>query len=425
MYPPSSCAQKKSPHDSNDRMKIAYEFNNDDTTQAGNIVIMAEPIDANDGKETIFALANRLFERGHKVAFTSPDDLTIRVKKGKAPSVTAFASSLDSIQCDPPTWIPGDPSSIELGKTSYAVTEKQKIDLLEADLILYLKEPEEQSPEFLKLINRVFPKGTIVNDPGALLLYGSKTMLGPTIADTTFTRDPAEIRADLQENRDIITKPLCASTGYGVNRMKIDNGEEVELAAPKDILAIQPRLPGIDTEGDISVWHVNGKPISGMRRMLGANPILTHLRHGGRLGSYPLQETDMPVLMETGRLFHEDGIFFARCDFIRDKNGELSYTDGNVNFPMLLPNSEALNIVEKMNSGTQPTDLVGTIVRACENQIQKRENVQQTKHGVPKITQTLAQGTRFMPGDTSISAPLRSLIPSGASLEESPSKGVS
>lgn len=174
----------------------------------------------------------------------------------------------------------------------------------------------------------------IVNRPQALRDCNEKlyTAWFPQCTPTTLvTRDAARVRAFIDDQDDVILKPLDGMGGASIFRLhRKDHNKSVVIETlghhgSRSIMA-QRFIPEI-TEGDKRILMVNGEPVPYcLARIPAQGETRGNLAAGGSGVGRPLSDRDRWIAAETGPALREKGILFAGLDVIGDYLTEINVT---------------------------------------------------------------------------------------------------
>ncbi|MBI5613012.1 MAG: glutathione synthase [Gammaproteobacteria bacterium] len=268
-------------------------------------------------KDSTYAMLLEAQRRGWQVHYLEQDDLYVR--DGVAGARTRAL-----------TLLPGQTPWFALGAD-------HDLRLDELDAILMRKDPPFDleylySTHILELAERAGV--LVVNKPQSLRDANEKLAIAwfPQCAPPTLVaRRAARLRAFLDEQRDIILKPLDAMGGASVFRLRPDDPninvtiETLTRGETRQIMA-QRYLPEI-AQGDKRILLIDGAPVPyALARIAAPGETRANLAAGGRGEGRALSERDRWICAEVGPVLRERGILFAGLDVIGDYLTEINIT---------------------------------------------------------------------------------------------------
>ena len=103
------------------------------------------------------------------------------------------------------------------------------------------------------------------------------------VVPTVTVDDLADLRAAVDRWGEIVVKPRIGAGGRGVVTVSADR----EPATPRPgTMIAQPLVASVRTEGELSVFVIDGRPISQVRKQPAAGEIRVHEQYGG--ATYPV-----------------------------------------------------------------------------------------------------------------------------------------
>jgi len=246
-------------------------------------------------------------------------------------------------------------------------TEKQLAPLAELDVVLMRKDPPFDM-EYLYtsfLLERAEAAGVcVVNRPAALRDISEKlytAWFAECCPATLVSRDMGLLREFLDEQTDIIVKPLDAMGGASVFRVRkgepntgviletmTDNGNRSIMA--------QAYVEEISA-GDKRILMVDGEPVPyALARIPAPGEHRGNLAAGGTGKGVELSERDRWICAEVGPVLREKGVLFAGLDVIGD-----FLTEINVTSPTCIREIDTL----------YGTDIAGQLLDAIERRLQQ------------------------------------------------------
>jgi len=214
---------------------------------------------------------------------------------------------------------------------------EQEIPLEQLHVILMRKDPPFDQ-EFLYatyMLELAETLGTyVVNKPQSLRDANEKLFTSwfpQCCAETLVTREPNRVRAFLQEQGDIILKPLDGMGGASIFRVRQDDPNisvilETMTAFKTRFVMAQRYLPAIK-QGDKRILMVNGEPIPyALARIPLAGETRGNLAAGGSGVGQPLTDRDRWIAQQVGPTLKKKGLVFVGIDVIGDTLTEINVT---------------------------------------------------------------------------------------------------
>jgi glutathione synthase len=215
--------------------------------------------------------------------------------------------------------------------------DERHLPLAELDVILMRKDPPFDmeyiyTTYLLELAERTGV--LIVNKPGSLRDANEKffalhfPQCGPP---TLVARQPMQLKAFLDEQADIVVKPLDGMGGASVFRLRQgDPNLNVILETLTDhgrrLTMAQCYVPEI-TAGDKRILLIDGEPIPyALARIPQAGETRANLAAGGRGEGIPLSERDRWICAQVAPRLREMGLLFVGLDVIGDYLTEINIT---------------------------------------------------------------------------------------------------
>lgn len=213
----------------------------------------------------------------------------------------------------------------------------QDIALSELDVVLMRKDPPLDM-EFLYttyLLERAQSEGVLVVNPPAALRNSNEKLFTAWFPDccvaTLVSRDIPRLRAFLEQQGDVIVKPLDAMGGASVFRVRQgDPNTSVILETLTDhgrrtIMA--QRFIAEISAGDKRILMVDGEPVPyALARIPAAGETRGNLAAGGRGEGVELSERDRWICARVGPTLRERGLLFVGLDVIGDYLTEINVT---------------------------------------------------------------------------------------------------
>ncbi|QNM96846.1 glutathione synthase [Chitinimonas koreensis] len=282
------------------------------------IAFFADPLDRfKTYKDSTYAMMREAARRGHAIhAF---EQRHLRVSEGR---VLADARRI-ALTGDAHDWYRAEPA--------------EATALADFDAVVMRKDPPFDS-EYLyatHLLEHAERQGArVFNRPQALRDYNEKLAIlrfADYTTPTLVSSQPADIRAFLAEQRDVILKPLDGMGGMGIFRLKPDDPNlgsilESQTRDGTVTLMAQRYLPEI-LDGDKRVLVIGGKPVDWcLARIPMAGETRGNLAAGGTGVARPLSARDREIAEALGPTFVRDGLLLVGLDVIGDCLTEVNVT---------------------------------------------------------------------------------------------------
>jgi len=219
----------------------------------------------------------------------------------------------------------------------YALAAREERPLADLDVVLMRKDPP-MDMEYLYttyMLERAESEGVmVINRPAALRDCNEKLFTAwfpQCCAPSVVSRDPARLRAFLQQHRDIILKPLDAMGGASIFRVRENDPnisvilETLTELGQRSTMA-QKFIPEI-SQGDKRILMVDGEPVPyALARIPAKGETRGNLAAGGRGEGVELSERDRWICAQTGPQLRERGLIFVGLDVIGDYLTEINVT---------------------------------------------------------------------------------------------------
>jgi glutathione synthase len=268
-------------------------------------------------KDSSFAMLLAAQARGWELVYLEQSDLYLR-------DGAAFARARNlQVRDQESDWF-------ELG-------EPYSQPLADLDVILMRKDPP-LNLEFLYttyMLEQAEHAGVlVVNRPEALRNSNEKLFTArfpECCAPTLVSRDPSRLRSFLDEQGDIILKPLDAMGGSSVFRVRVgDPNVSVILETLTDLgqrtAMAQTFIPEISA-GDKRILMIDGQPVPyALARIPAAGETRGNLAAGGRGEGVALSERDRWICAQVGPELRARGLLFVGLDVIGDYLTEINVT---------------------------------------------------------------------------------------------------
>lgn len=219
----------------------------------------------------------------------------------------------------------------------YALNDIKETPPKDFDAIIMRKDPPFDN-EYLYstyLLELAVSQGArVLNNPRAVRGWNEKLSVAKFPQFTPeflVTSNSDLIRAFLNQQQDIIVKPLDGMGGSGIFRLteKDPNISVIlETATQLDTRTVmaQRYLPQI-SEGDKRIIVINGEPLPyALARIPKAGETRGNLAAGGTGVAQPLSHRDIEIATTVGKVLKENGLFLVGLDVIGDYLTEINVT---------------------------------------------------------------------------------------------------
>jgi len=282
------------------------------------IVVVMDPIGSiKIAKDSTFAMLLEAQRRGHRLHYVRPGGLSVR--DGKAEAIVAPLRVRD----DKSGWF-------ELG-------EFATLHFGPGQVVLMRKDPPVDS-EYIhdtQILGLAQDAGAlVVNDPQGLRDYNEKlaALLFPQCCPPTLvSRDPAALKAFVNEHVDAVLKPLDGMGGRSIFRARAGESNlnvilETLTQGGHSLAMAQRYLPEI-SDGDKRILLVDGEPVDYcLARIPQGDEFRGNLAAGGRGEGRPLSERDRWIAAQVGPEMKRRGMLFVGLDAIGDYLTEVNVT---------------------------------------------------------------------------------------------------
>jgi glutathione synthase len=275
-----------------------------------------DPIERiNIGGDSTFALLLEAQERGHALAYYTPDRLALRGK-----DVFATVRPL---------------TVRDTAGSHFTLREDKRVELTSFDVILMRQDPPFDLAYIsaTHMLERVQPATLVVNDPGHVRNAPEKvfvTEFPELMPPTLVTRDLAEIKAFRAEHRDIVMKPLYGHGGGAVFRLTLDDlnfGSLFDMFSVtfREPWVVQAFLPAVK-DGDKRIILVDGEFAGAVNRVPAADDLRSNMVRGGAAQATELTPREREICARLGPALRERGLLFTGIDVIDGFLTEINVT---------------------------------------------------------------------------------------------------
>jgi glutathione synthase len=280
-------------------------------------VVMDSIATINYKKDSTLAMLWEAERRGWEIFYFQPQDLFFKQSE-------VFANGkILKVFANPEKW--------------YDIIEERTIPLSQLNVILMREDPPFDleyiyATYLLELAER---KGVlVVNKPQSLRDANEKlfTAWFPECCPPTLvSRDINLLREFLQEQQDIVCKPLDAMGGTMIFRLRFPDEnasvvfETLTQYGSKMTMA-QRYIPEIK-QGDKRILMIDGEPVPhALARVPLSGELRGNLAAGGKGVAQPLSERDRWICQQVGPVLREKGLYFVGLDVIGDYLTEINVT---------------------------------------------------------------------------------------------------
>lgn len=272
-------------------------------------------------QDSTIRLIHECIRRGHEVAITHPQNLTIR-------------DSVTLSYCK--TFITPEKlsTSMSLFYKEAKFTEKMK-SLTDFDII-FMRDNPPLDPLVLNFLDSIKDDVFIMNAIDGLREANNKIYTASyndpdkKIIPTTHVSKNIDylMRIIKESDQDkMIMKPLDGYGGRGViviEKSAMHNIKSLlefyisKTPGESNYVILQDYVEGAEL-GDVRVMMLNGQPIGALRRKPSSGDIRSNISSGGTVEKYKLTKQDKVLCDKIGKKLVQDGIFFAGLDLIGSK----------------------------------------------------------------------------------------------------------
>tara|TARA_Y100000591_G_scaffold221558_1_gene192942 strand:- start:199 stop:1125 length:927 start_codon:yes stop_codon:yes gene_type:complete len=262
--------------------------------------------------DTTIFLANEVQNKGYKVFYYNPKELTILKSKVFAKGVFIRLNYKKKI--------------------FYKVLKQEKLDLSKCKFVLIRQDP----PFDLEYISSTYildiikDKVKIVNDPTSIRNISEKlysVYYQKFMPSTIFSQNIFEIRKFFKKHKKIVLKPIHGFSGNDIHLLKSFNMKIIRnLIKKHSYIMCQKFIPNIK-KGDKRVFLINGKIVGAISRVPKKGSFLSNLSKGARPVKTKLTRKEVQISKFIAKNLKKENIFFAGIDFIDQKlNGDINVT---------------------------------------------------------------------------------------------------
>ena len=217
------------------------------------------------------------------------------------------------------------------------------------------------------LLERIQSETLVVNDPAGVRDAPEKLWVldfAQFMPPTMITRSLGAARHFLEEQGDIVIKPLHGNAGKAVFKVGRDGANLTALmelfnASYREPHVLQTFLPEV-AQGDKRIVLVDGEVAGAINRRPAQGDIRSNLAAGGTAEAAELTDTERDICAQLGPELKRRGLLFVGIDVIGGK----WLTEINVTSPT------GIVAIDKFNG----TDTAGLIWQAIEKRLTERDN---------------------------------------------------
>jgi glutathione synthase len=280
------------------------------------VAVQMDPIERiNIRGDSTFALLLEAQQRGHAIAYYTPDRLALR---GANVMAAVRPLKVRDRQDD-----------------HFTLGEPRRTELTEFDVVLLRQDPPFDLAYITTthLLERIHPATLVVNDPLAVRNAPEKMFVmefPDLMPPTLITRDLAEIKAFRDEHGDIVMKPLYGKGGEAVFRLA---QEDLNFGSLYDLFAVtfreqwvvQKFLPAV-RDGDKRILLVDGEFAGAVNRVPAPDDLRSNMVRGGIPKETELSARDREICARIAKPLRERGLLFVGIDVIGGYLTEINVT---------------------------------------------------------------------------------------------------
>ncbi len=270
------------------------------------------PSKLNPATDTSIFLANEIQNKGYKIFYYDPKNLSI----------------IDSQVIAKGFFIKFDYRN----KKIFKILKYQKLNLAKCKFILIRQDP----PFDLEYISTTYildflkDNVKIINNPESIRNISEKlysTRYLKFMPKTIFTQDIQEIKKFFMNHKKIVLKPIHSFSGNDVYLIKRFDLKLIKnLIKKHDHIMCQTYMPKI-SKGDKRVFLINGKVKGAISRVPKTGSFLSNMSKGAKPINTKLTKIEFKISKLIAKDLKKQKIFFAGIDFIDQKlNGDINVT---------------------------------------------------------------------------------------------------
>ena len=202
--------------------------------------------------------------------------------------------------------------------------------------------------EFLAWVDAIEASTTVLNGADVFRWNLDKSYLARLgdvpVVPTRLVASASELEAAVVEFGDVVVKPRVGAGGIGVSVVR--RGDPIAL--PDVAVLAQPLVASIRTDGETSVFVIDGEAVSMVNKVPGDGEIRVHEHFGGRTTQVPVSGPESALALAALRAaagFTGRPLDYGRVDLLKWDGGwcvsELEVTEPGLYLDVLPANSEA------------------------------------------------------------------------------------
>ncbi|MGE3623049.1 MAG: glutathione synthase [Bdellovibrionales bacterium] len=290
---------------------------------AGRKFIVAIQMDAleklSKAYDSTLCLAHAAARRGYDVFHYQPAHLRLEIQAGKT-KITAAGHEL----------------KFKAGQETAYLGAASIRDLGTADVILMRQDPPFDMAYIAAThaLEHLKNKVRIVNDPVSVRNAPEKllaTYFPELMPPTLITRDRKAIDAFRKKHGDVVFKPLFGYAGYGIFRLRTDDGNlhallETMASINPEPWMVQKYIPAIHITGDKRIIMLDGEIAGSFTRIPARGDSRGNMRVGGKPLRTILTARDRKICAALAPMLRKQGLFFVGLDIIGGFLTEINVT---------------------------------------------------------------------------------------------------
>src|SRR5262245_50023059 len=280
------------------------------------VAVQMDPIERiNIRGDSTFALLLEAQQRGHAIAYYTPDRLAMRDGE-----VFATVQPLKVRDRE------GD---------HFSLGDAERRKLTTFDTILLRQDPPFDLAYITSthLLERVQPATLVINEPAAVRNAPEKMFVmefPDLMPPTLITRDLAEIKRFRAEHGDIVMKPLYGKGGEAVFHLAeqdLNFGSLYDLFSTtfREQWVVQKFLPAV-REGDKRIILVDGEFAGAVNRVPAPDDLRSNMVRGGTPTETELTKREREICLRLGPALRSRGLLFVGIDVIDGYLTEINVT---------------------------------------------------------------------------------------------------
>ena len=316
-------------------------------------------------QDSTIRLVHECAVRGHDVAITTPQSLTIR----------------DSVTySDCRTIIYSQKVSSSMTKFHLSTKFKNGMRALKDFDVIFMRDNPPLDPFVLNFLDSIKDEAFIVNTVNGLREANNKIYTAAyydpekEIIPTTHVSKNIDYLLGIIKQSDknkMIMKPLDGYGGHGVIVIEKSAMENIrsllefyinKSKGESNYVILQEYVEGAEN-GDVRIIMLNGKPIGALRRIPAKGDIRSNISAGGSVEQYKITKEDRVLCDIIGKKLVKDGIYFAGLDIISGKLIEIN---------VLSPGTIA--DINKLNNVKLQIEIIDFLEKTVAKRVLQKEN---------------------------------------------------